>query len=255
VLVDVLFDPFGATWDELREGAIAAEQAGVDGVWLYDHLAGSVHRSPRVVECWTALTAIAALVPRVMVGPLVLNIANRDAGTLAVMAATLQEVSGGRLLLGLGAGGGRDTPYASEQLALGRPVPPAGARRQAVEQQIAMLRSVWSGATGGARGFLTPDPAPPVIVGGFGPKMAELAGRVGDGINTPGGPGLERLLAIAREAHARSGRPAESFVATASAGGSARERDRLAALGVDRMIVGLQSPYVDGIGALQRTVL
>jgi alkanesulfonate monooxygenase SsuD/methylene tetrahydromethanopterin reductase-like flavin-dependent oxidoreductase (luciferase family) len=171
------------------------------------------------------------------------------------MAATLQEVSGGRVLLGLGAGGGRDTPYASEQLALGRPVPPSGARRKAVEQQIAVLRSVWSGATGGAGGFLRPEPAPPVIVGGFGPKMADLAGRVGDGINTPGGPGLERLLNIARDAHERSGRPSETFVATASASGSARERDRLAALGVNRMIVGLRPRYVDGVAALQRNVL
>jgi alkanesulfonate monooxygenase SsuD/methylene tetrahydromethanopterin reductase-like flavin-dependent oxidoreductase (luciferase family) len=255
VFVDVLFDPFGATWNELRDAAIAAEQAGVDGVWLYDHLAGSVHRSPRVVECWTTLTALAALVPRIMVGPLVLNVANRDPGTLAVMAATLQEVSGGRLLLGLGAGGGRDTPYASEQLALGRPVPPNGARRQAVEQHIAVLRSVWSGATGGASGFLKPEPPPAIVVGGFGPKMAELAGRLGDGINTPGGPGAERLLAIARDAHARSGRATDDFVATASAGGSARERDRLAGLGVDRMIVGLRPPYLDGITALQRNVL
>jgi len=71
-------------------------------VWLYDHLAGSVHGRDWVLECWTTLTAIAATVPRIMVGPLVLNVANRPAGTLAVMAATLQELSGGRLLLGIG---------------------------------------------------------------------------------------------------------------------------------------------------------
>src|SRR5215213_288754 len=112
---------------------MAAEEAGFDGVWLYDHLAGSVHGASRVVECWTTLTAIAAVVPRISIGPLVLNIANRDAGTLAVMAATLQEVSGGRLLLGLGAGGGRDTPYAAEQLALDRAVPGDRLRRRWVE--------------------------------------------------------------------------------------------------------------------------
>ncbi|MDQ1411955.1 MAG: hypothetical protein QOE07_543, partial [Acidimicrobiaceae bacterium] len=102
--IDLLFDPFGATWRDVREGAIVAEGEGFDGVWLYDHLAGSVHGQSRVLECWTALTAIAAVVPRVAVGPMVLNVANRDPGVLAVMAATLQEVSGGRLLLGLGAG-------------------------------------------------------------------------------------------------------------------------------------------------------
>src|SRR5207302_10625148 len=106
----------------------------------------------------------------------------------AVMAATLQEVSGGRLLLGLGAGGGRETPYAAEQDALGRAVGGDLARRLAVEHAVAKLRDVWSGATGGAAGFLRPEPVPPVIVGGFGPKMADVAGRCGDGMNTPAGP-------------------------------------------------------------------
>src|SRR5690606_31702758 len=103
--IDLLFDPFGGRWPEVREGARAAEEAGFDGVWLYDHLAGSVHGAPHVLECWTTLTAIATAAPRLTVGPLVLNVANRDPGTLAVMAATLQHVSDGRLLLGIGAGG------------------------------------------------------------------------------------------------------------------------------------------------------
>ena len=153
--------------------------------------------------CWSAgrsSSALAAAVPQLAIGSLVLNVANRDAGTLAVMAATLQEVSGGRLLLGIGAGGGAGTPYAAEQAALGRPVHGDVARRAAVESAIGMLRQVWSGTVGGAGGFLRPSPSPPVIVGGFGPKMAELAGRLGDGINVPSGPNLPRLLDIAREA-------------------------------------------------------
>ena len=214
--MDLLFDPFGGRWEDLRDAAVLAEGAGLDGLWLYDHLAGSVHGAEHVLECWTVLSAVAAAVPRLMVGSLVLNVANRDAGTLAVMAATLQEVSGGRLLLGVGAGGGVDTPYAAEQVALGREVPGDAVRRSTVEATIGMLREVWSGATGGAAGFLRPDPMPPVIVGGFGPKMAELAGRVGDGINAPPGPSLARLIDIAREAHARRGRDPERFVVTTS---------------------------------------
>ena len=154
-----------------------------------------------------------------MVGSLVLNVANRDAGTLAVMAATLQEVSGGRLLLGIGAGGGIDTPYAAEQLALGRAVPGDAARRRAVEATIGTLRQVWSGATGGAAGFLRPDPPPPVIVGGFGPKMAELAGRVGDGINAP-----PRPVAGSPDRH-RPGGPRPAAARTRS-GSSSRPPDR-----------------------------
>lgn len=185
MLVDLLFDPFGGRWEDLRDAAAHAEVAGFDGVWLYDHLAGSVHGAAHVLECWTVLSALAAAVPRLTLGSMVLNVANRDPGTLAVMAATLQEVSGGRLLLGIGAGGGIATPYAAEQRALGRDVPADAARRAAVETTIATLRQVWSGAVGGASGFLRPGPPPPIIVGGFGPKMAELAGRLGDGINTP----------------------------------------------------------------------
>ncbi len=243
--VDLLFDPFGGRWSDVHAGAVAAEQAGFDGVWLYDHLAGSVHRASHVLECWTILTAIAATVPRIAVGPLVLNVANRDAGTLGVMAATLQEVSGGRLLLGLGAGGGRGTPYPAEQEALGRPVPGDGARRKAVEEAVARLRAVWTGTVGGVSGFLRPEPPPPIIIGGFGAKMAELAGRVGDGMNAPGGPQLGRLVDIALEAHTRTGRDPERFLITASAEPSGRQR--LAEVGVHRLIVPVRPPYVDGV--------
>src|SRR5947208_13692640 len=108
--IDLLFDPFGATWHDVREGAIAAEGEGFDGVWLYDHLAGSVHGQQRVLECWTTLTAIAATVPRIAIGPMVLNVANRHPGTLAVMAATVQAVTGAIMLLGHGAGARMQKP-------------------------------------------------------------------------------------------------------------------------------------------------
>ena len=184
--IDLLFDPFDATWPDVREGAIAAEAEGFDGVWLYDHLAGSVHGQERVLECWTTLTAIAATVPRLAIGPMVLNVANRDPGTLGVMAATLQHVSGGRLLLGLGAGGGRATPYAAEQHALGRAVPGDRARRAAVEAAVATLRATWSGSVGGVSGFWRPDPPPPIIIGAFGPKNGR-PGRPGRRWGQPGG--------------------------------------------------------------------
>ena len=247
MFIDVLFDPFDAQWSDVRDGAVAAEEAGFHGLWLYDHLAGSVHGATRVLECWTTLTAIAAAVPRLAIGPLVLNVANRDPGTLAVMAATLQEVSGGRLLLGLGAGGGNDTPYAAEQVALGRTVAGARIRRQAVEDAIAEIRGVWSGTFGGARGFLRPEPSPPVIVGGFGPKMAELAGRAGDGMNVPAGARLGALIDIARAAHAQSGRDPATFIVTTSAQGSRGERQRLEDLGVDRAILFVRRPFRDGV--------
>jgi len=248
--IDLLFDPFEATWADVREGAIAAEGEGFDGIWLYDHLAGSVHRQKWVLECWTTLTALAMSVPRISIGSLVLNVANRDPGTLAVMAATLQEVSGGRLLLGLGAGGGPNTPYRSEQEALGRPVPGDIRRRQAVQDAVATLRSAWSGTVGGVGGFLRPDPAPPIILGGFGPKMAELAGRVADGINLPGGPGLSRLLEVARAARAASEAEPASFMVTVSTDLAPPALERLAGLGVDRAIAFVRPPFATQVRRL-----
>lgn len=240
---DVLLIPFGATWADIRDGACRAEDAGYDGVWLWDHLRGGGAAGPAPVpECWTALSALAPLTSRVTLGPLVLNVANRLPGVLANMAATLQEVSGGRLALGLGAGGSLATPYADEQVALGRPVGSDTERRRNVEQAIAQIRGLWGGDP---PGFLRPSPRPPIIVAGFGPKMAELAGRLGDGFNTAAGhPQLPELVALAREAHAKFARETP-FETSVFGGAPSTEagRKRLLGLGVDRLIVLAQPPY------------
>jgi alkanesulfonate monooxygenase SsuD/methylene tetrahydromethanopterin reductase-like flavin-dependent oxidoreductase (luciferase family) len=247
VLVDLLFDPFGGRWSDVHAGALAAEAAGAHGVWLNDHLAGSVRGESWVLESWTTLTAIAASVPRIAIGPLVLNVANRDPGVVAVMAATLQEVSGGRLLLGLGAGGRSGTPYAAEQEALGRQVLGAAERRRRVEDAVSRIREAWTGTVAGVSGFLRPDPPPPIVIAGLGPKMAEVAGRVGDGMATRAGPDLPALIRTARDACEVSGRDGDEFMVMASSYPSRRESERLAELGVDRMIVSVPAPYVDGV--------
>jgi alkanesulfonate monooxygenase SsuD/methylene tetrahydromethanopterin reductase-like flavin-dependent oxidoreductase (luciferase family) len=254
VKIDVLVDPFGARWSDVQKLARAAEDGGFDGLWTWDHLAGSVHRADRVLESWTLLSAIASGTERIAIGPMVLNVANRDPGTLAVMAATFQEISAGRLLLGIGAGGGAGTPYASEQRALGRDVPPDAVRRRHLAAAIETLRQVWSGRFGEASGFLVPEIVPPIIVGAFGPRMAELAGRLADGINTPVGPGLARLVGVARDARAEAGRDASSFIVTASDGFDDRylragspAREHLEGLGVDRLVLVTRATSWDRI--------
>ncbi len=243
----MLFDPFGGRWSDVRAGAVAAAAAGFDGIWLNDHLAGSVQGGPWVLESWTTLTAIAVTVPRVAIGPLVLNVANRDPGVLAVMAATLQEVSGGRLLIGLGAGAGSRTPYAAEQEALGRRVPGPPERRRNVEDAVGRMREAWTGTVAGVRGFPRPDPAPPIVIAGLGPKMAEVAGRVGDGIVGRAGLGLGALVKTARRAYEASGRDPAAFIVIASCRPSRGESRRLEELGVDRAVLAVGAPYVDGV--------
>jgi alkanesulfonate monooxygenase SsuD/methylene tetrahydromethanopterin reductase-like flavin-dependent oxidoreductase (luciferase family) len=161
----------------------------------------------------------------------------------------------GRLLLGIGAGGGRHTPYAAEQQVFGRPVLGDTARRAALEVAVATIRSVWTGTIDGVGGFLRPDPTPPIIIGGFGPKMAELAGRVADGVNLPAGPGLGRLVEVARASRAASARHSSPFVVTVSSDLSAAARERLKELDVDRAVVFVTPPFashVRGLAASQR---
>jgi alkanesulfonate monooxygenase SsuD/methylene tetrahydromethanopterin reductase-like flavin-dependent oxidoreductase (luciferase family) len=250
VKTDLLLNTFGVRWSDLREAAIAAEGEGFDGVWLNDHLAGAVHRQPWVLECWTTLTAIAAVVPRIAVGPMVLNVANRDPGTLAVMAATLQHVSHGRLILGLGAGGGAGTPYTAEQVALGRPIPSDIRRRAAIEDAVGQLRSVWSGTVSGVGGFLRPEPEVPIVVAGFGPKMAQLAGRIADGFVAPDGPAISHLIDVARSSHAEAGRDPSSLVVIVSSDLRPASLERLGALGVQRVVGYVGSPHADQVRRL-----
>ena len=248
--IDLLLDSFGVSWREVRDASLVAEAEGFDGVWLNDHLAGSLRRQDRVLECWTALTGIAASVQRIAVGPMVLNPANRDPGTLAVMAATLQELSGGRLLLGLGAGGGPDTPYAAEQFALGRRVFGDAARRATVEATVAALRSVWSGTVNGVGGFMRPKPPPPIMLGVSGPKMAGLAGRVADGVILPGGPDLANLLEAARTARTASGGDPSQFLVTVTSDLRAPSLQYLEEMGVDRAVAFVEAPLIDGVRRL-----
>ena len=95
-----------ATYAELREIAQTAEGAGLDSIWVYDHL---LFRSPGepttgIYECWSMLAALSADTSRVDIGTIVLAIPFRNPALLAKMAATVDEISGGRLILGIGAG-------------------------------------------------------------------------------------------------------------------------------------------------------
>jgi alkanesulfonate monooxygenase SsuD/methylene tetrahydromethanopterin reductase-like flavin-dependent oxidoreductase (luciferase family) len=93
-------------WPELVAMARAAEEVGFDSIWLGDHLLyrgdGRPERGPW--EAWTTMAALAAVTERVEIGPLVACLAFHPPGLVAKMAAAVDEVSGGRFVLGVGAG-------------------------------------------------------------------------------------------------------------------------------------------------------
>ena len=263
--IDLLLIPMSARWAEMRAAAVAAEEAGFDGLWTWDHLRDPDGSSDvGVPEAMTVLAALGEVTRRVTLGPLVLNVANRHPGLLANMAATIQQVSGGRLLLGLGAGGHRRLPYAAEQQMLGLEIDRDAVRAERVAEAAQVMRRLWAGdgaSFAGTHyrlerpsGYFRADPAPPIIVGGFGPRMAAIAGRHGDGFNTQAQhPRLADLLQIARAEHAAAGRDPASFVATAFAGLESRwlrsdsvGRAALARFRVDRLILLAGPPFDAG---------
>src|SRR5574338_1715084 len=93
-------------WPELREMILTAERIGLDSIWVGDHLLyrddGLPPRGPW--EAWSTLAAIAAITERVELGPLVAATSFHNPAMLAKKAAPVDEISGGRLILGLGAG-------------------------------------------------------------------------------------------------------------------------------------------------------
>jgi alkanesulfonate monooxygenase SsuD/methylene tetrahydromethanopterin reductase-like flavin-dependent oxidoreductase (luciferase family) len=172
-----------------RAMAQQAEAAGFDSLWLYDHFLFRGDEAPKGQwECFTFMTALAEATNRVELGSLVACTAFRNPAVLASMAATLDEVSGGRVTLGLGAGWNE-----TEFRAFGLPYDHRVDRFEEALQIIVPLlreghvdfRGRYHEAPDCELVLRGPSPnGPPIMVGASGPRMLRLAARYADVINT-----------------------------------------------------------------------
>jgi len=166
-------------WPEVRAIALAAEEARFDSIWVGDHhlyrRADPPERGPW--EAWTQLAALAAVTSRVTLGPLVAATAFHPPGVLARMAASVDEISGGRFVLGIGAGWNE-----AEFRAFGLPFDHLGSR---FEESFEIVRRLLAGERVTLAGrfhraddaLLLPAPARrvPIMVGSSGPRVLTRA--------------------------------------------------------------------------------
>ncbi|MFN0145086.1 MAG: LLM class flavin-dependent oxidoreductase [Dehalococcoidia bacterium] len=186
-------DPAGPTRLVADADRVLKLAAGhFDSAWVVDHLqAGNIHR----LEGFTTLTYLAARHPQFRFGNSVLCHAFRNPALLAKMAATLQMLSGGRFILGMGCGCDEE-----EHLAYGYEFPDGATRVRQLDEAIQIVKGLWSHPTMTFKGEFyrvstascdpRPEPVPPLMVGAFGPQMLRLVARQADWWNASStGPG------------------------------------------------------------------
>jgi alkanesulfonate monooxygenase SsuD/methylene tetrahydromethanopterin reductase-like flavin-dependent oxidoreductase (luciferase family) len=175
-------------WPAIRSFASAAEAHGLDSLWMFDHF---FHKPEgRSIEgqheAWTIVSALAAVTQRVEIGTLVLCSSFRSSALVAKMAATADEVSGGRLILGLGAGW-HDPEYEAFGF-------PNDHRVDRFEEALQIVAPLLRGETVSFAGryeeardaVLAPAASRriPILVAAFGPRMLRLTARYADAWNT-----------------------------------------------------------------------
>jgi alkanesulfonate monooxygenase SsuD/methylene tetrahydromethanopterin reductase-like flavin-dependent oxidoreductase (luciferase family) len=155
-------------------------------LWTEDHLQKG--DSP-ALEAWTTLSFMAAEFPRYRLGNIVLCQSYRNPALLAKMSATLQYLSGGRLILGIGAGWQED-----DYQGYGYEFPSPGTRIAQLAETIEVLRTLWTQSPASYHGRYhtvesaycepRPNPVPPIMVGAFGTQILKVVARLADGWNT-----------------------------------------------------------------------
>ena len=161
----------GYSFESLKRVWQEADLLGYHSATLFDLLNGAL------LECWTPLSALAAVTERIRLTPMVLANTYRPPALLAKMASTLDVISGGRLELGIGAGGGR-----GDHLASGYPFPSTRVRVEMLEEAMEVIKRLWTQPQADFQGsYYTLDqasnepkpvqrPHPPLLIGGHGER-------------------------------------------------------------------------------------
>ena len=206
-------------WAAQMHGILGRLPPVFSTVWISDHLQQDSEPWP---EAWTRLAYLAAAEPRFRFGHLVLSQSYRNPGLLGAMATTLQALSGGRFILGLGAGW-----LEEEYRAFGFDYPSGGTRVAQLAEAIELIRSLWTGSPATYQGTWyrldravveRPETPIPILVGTNGPKALKIVARVADWWNWDGPWDVsyrepyERLRAEC----AAIGRPFDEITLTAS---------------------------------------
>ena len=216
----------GATYDDLLAVARRTEEAGFDAFFRSDHyLTMGGDGLPGPTDAWVTLAGLARETSRIRLGTLMTAATFRLPGPLAIAAAQVDQMSGGRVELGIGAGW-----FEAEHTAYGIPFPSLGERFDRYEEQLAVVTGLWNtppGETFDFRGTyyqLSDSPALPkpvqaggipILVGGAGKKRTpRLAARYASEFNVPFSSAEDnaRLFAGVREACEEAGRDPSSLV-------------------------------------------
>jgi F420-dependent oxidoreductase-like protein len=227
VLLRIFTEPqMGATYDDLLAVARRTEETGFDAFFRSDHfLTMAGDGLPGPTDAWVTLGGLARETSRIRLGTLMTSATFRLPGPLAIAVAQVDQMSGGRVELGIGAGW-----FEAEHTAYGIPFPGTGERFDRLEEQVAILAGLWGTPIGetfdfeGAHYRLSGSPAlpkpvqdggVPLIIGGHGARRTpRLAARYAAEFNVPFGTVEDnrRLFAVVREACEEVGRDPASLV-------------------------------------------
>jgi FMNH2-dependent dimethyl sulfone monooxygenase len=175
------------SFDYIRKSAVLAEEVGFDSIWIADHLLNPVKgENVACYEAWTALSALAPITNRVMLSHSTLCQGFRNPALLAKMSSTLQEISGGRFILTLGAGW-----HKREFEAYGFEWHEHDTRIARAKEQIEIIKSLWTEPVTNYEGVFyfveqgilepKPDPIPEIWYGGESDASKIVAASLADG--------------------------------------------------------------------------